>query len=294
MMVSASYARPQAALLINPRAGRNAADPVARAALKRSFARFGPCVETDHPTEVDALVRGWYAEGIRWIVVCGGDGTLQSLAGALVRAWPGRTLPDLSLLHGGTTGLVAHAIGAGEARVQTLDIGGRICFNLGIGLVSDVSEAYVATQTTTGPVRFAASLALSALFGGQLAQRSMGGWRGGVQLDDGPVRNGHILGLYASALDRGGLGPVRAFDQPERDARALRVLVADLTPRAAALGVVPLLLGVGVSGLAVSVARRLRLVPDGPSRFMADGEQYPFDAPLSVGAGPTLTFVPPP
>ena len=106
------------------------------------------------------------------------------------------------------------------------------------------------------------------------------------------MSNARLLGLYASALEDHGLGPVRGFGQPERG--EVRVLRAGLTPRRAAGVLVPYALGAPVPGVETRSVRRIRLDSAVPSRFMADGEHYPFQGVLQVTAGPVLTFVPAP
>jgi diacylglycerol kinase family enzyme len=311
-------------LLLNPKAGANARRPEERRALARAFAPLGEVVELDEAGALVKLFTRWRAEGKELVALCGGDGTMHRALNAMRRAWAGAPLPALLLLHGGTTGIAAKAVGGasplaaitalgealsrgaplGEERLTTLDFGGHLGFNFGLGLFASIPAEFARRgERGAGALkRFAVDLLKSALFGGELASRAVESFSGEVALDGARVVAGRaagapLAGLYASALDRNALADLRGFYRAARPEGGFRALLVDAGPRQILGGLVPFARGwsFGVpDGVSTRPARELVIRPRAPTYYMADGEFYPLSGPLRLTAGPCLRIVRPP
>lgn len=304
----------RAGLVINPQAWANRHRPAHRRAIGGAFAPLGEVVETSDPAVLPALLARWCEEGRQLVAVSGGDGTVHAVVNALLAVWAG-PLPRLMILHGGTMGVAARAVCAGAPlrqvtalgracargeplplrHVETLRVGDRVAFNFGVGLFAALpAELYRHGARGPAAVRGLGARALaSALVGGTLATRALEGWRGQVRRDGEPLDPEHLVGLYATALDRA-LLHLRGFDTSRRPHGHVRVLSVDATRGELVRSLVPFALGWhhGVTpGVRVEAPRAMELEPVEPARYVMDGELHTWEGPLTIQAGPVLEVV---
>jgi hypothetical protein len=299
------------ALVLNPNAAANRSDPVGRAALRSAFGRIGETAETRSPSELAALCERWSAEGVDVVAVCGGDGTLAAVVRALAAAWPPGQLPLLLPLHGGTMGVVAHAVHAPtplaavaalaqqlasgtplpSRAIPTLNVGGRTAFTFGTGLFRALTERYLRSgrRGMRGVYRSAARSVASALLGG-LAD-GFRPWRGEVLVDGVPADDWTLRGLFASSVPHGGaLRGLGGWPSRPGEFRHVRVHVgvAEALARAPwfAAGV-PGALPPGHGGPVAC----LSLSSPGGFDYVVDGELERSAGAMDIVAGPDLRVV---
>lgn len=109
----------RAALLHNPRSGRNRAGP---GLLQRVWAD-APGLgfhAARTPGEVGAVLSGLLARGLELLVVSGGDGTVKNVLTALLPRTGGATPPLLALLPSGTANMIAGDVGLPGPRAGAL------------------------------------------------------------------------------------------------------------------------------------------------------------------------------
>ncbi|OUJ14508.1 diacylglycerol kinase family protein [Acetobacter sp. DsW_063] len=108
------------ALIHNPRSRRNARDGDGE--FEREAARqLGPMFLT--PSDRDELfteIKALAAQGVRCIVVNGGDGTVSDVMSAIIAVYPPGELPALAILPSGNTNLIAEDVGLKNRGVAAL------------------------------------------------------------------------------------------------------------------------------------------------------------------------------
>lgn len=305
----------RAALLVNRNAWRNER-PGERDALRAAFGGLGEVAETTDIRELPALLGRWRDQGVDLLAVSGGDGTLHHVVNATRQTWGNEPMPRLLPLNGGTAGFVAGSVAPGRQvermrtvreaiergedvahhSIPTLEVQGRACFNVGLGIFADISAEISSGRHGRGSVAMGLAATRAVLGGvigsGYFAREVLRGWRGTLQWEGGPAERIPLLGLYASAMDHNALGPARGFYAGPRTSSTFRVLVIATSPRAAAVRLLPFALGRGAfEGISIPVTRRLVLTPDEPSTYVTDGEIIPFEGPLALDLGASVTLV---
>lgn len=153
-------------LIFNPRAGGNRRDPDIPRRLAR---RLGDNGILAVPRTLDELCRAaedFHRLGIDVLGIAGGDGTNHVTLTSFHRAWRHRPLPTIALLRGGTMNTVASSLGLPRGRPErlldrlvrryvekplsvieqpTMEIGGRLGFLWGIGVVPAFLRSYYET-----------------------------------------------------------------------------------------------------------------------------------------------------
>ena len=301
-------------LLVNHRSGRNAKDPKQRAALVSAFDGLGEVAQTEDEEGLSTVLHRWKAEGVDLLAISGGDGTMQRALVGLRAIWGPEPLPSLLLLHGGTSGLVPRSAGVrssvqavGRLReamqggrpldVQpfpTLLIGDRPAFTVGLGAFHRVALQYVerGRRGEADHVRIGLRLFGSWLAGGGFSRRMLEPLPFVVRLGDREFAAGDLMGVHISALDHFLLHTYRRI---ARDAVGLRVVALAPMDRWTMLrGFVPL----GAGRFPLPRAMAVTAVPtvtleatEGPIEYMADGEFYADEGPLTIGPGIVLSVV---
>jgi diacylglycerol kinase family enzyme len=307
--------RPRCALLLNAAAGRNASSPEERLALRELFSPLGEIAEVASPDALAALFRGWRAAGVELLVLSGGDGTIHRALAALKETWGGAPFPALAVLHGGTLGVVAQELGGGAALaaaaalrsalleggdalttrwLPTLAVGGRLCFNFGLGVFASLPAEFARRRGERLAVgRLAARAVASALFGGALARRVLAPWPGEVSAAAAKLA-GPLVGLYASGLRS--MWRFRGFSRLPRPEGSFGVLAVRGGRVELLRKLLPFLRGEHrdlAPAAELFATHQLSLFPRGSFLYMADGELYLHEGPLALKPGPSVRFLVP-
>lgn len=163
-------------IIVNPAAagGRLGREWPATAGRLARGGLEAPVVFTDAPGHATELAASAVAEGVRRVVVAGGDGTVCEAAEGLYRAGGGELamLPlgtgnDAARTLGVPLDLVAAAKTAVNGRCRAVDlicVGDRLVFNaIGVGLTGDINERAARIKWVRGMAVYLLA-ALSALF----------------------------------------------------------------------------------------------------------------------------------
>ncbi len=301
------HERMKCALILNPRAAVFGSSRMVE--LVRRFSKLGPVIVTSHRDDLAAQLRTLADQGIEWLALCGGDGTFHVAVAEAMHIW-GERLPRLVLLHGGTMGIVCRELGLSDpfamldameaataqgvelatTTLPTIDVGGRVCFNFGAGML--VGFARRATETRgLGPGAvwsFAAHLAVSTLIDGPFSRDVLEPWRGGVAFDDEPPVVREVSALYASPLDQ--LWFFRGYSKCRTGPGQFRVMTLTGEPMEMLKQAPAFALGTHAPGASVRPARTMTITAREPFPFVADGELYQGEAgSMTITSGPGLS-----
>ena len=315
------------AVISNPRSHRNLRG---LGAVREAVARHPRVahVELEHMDALGEALNGFAGQGIRLVVVNGGDGTVQAVMTELLNGDNFERIPDLALLPAGRTNLIARHVGLGglgglggrpvdglarllagarpaaeEHAVLTLHPGGAAApFH---GMFFGTAAFYRATMLARAkyhPVGAAGSAVVglslaSALLRAVLRRGGEHGiYRGddmALAVDDGAAQDGSYLLVLATTLDRLMLG-VRPFwgDGPG----ALRLTTIRFPPAGLGRALIPLLRGRPKPWMAEAgyhSRRAARLAIRGACPMILDGEIiHPDPAePVVLESGRRLRFL---
>lgn len=306
-------------VVVNPLARRHRRDPDAADRLRRIVGTHGLVRESRSMDDLDAIAHEFADRGIDVLSVGGGDGTNALTLTVFRRIWGDRPLPRLALLRGGTMNTVANAVGvprlgpealltrlvervaAGtELRCverKTLDVGGRLGFLFGTGVIYGfLAEYYRDGDPFPTPWTAFTTLArgsASAFVGGETIQRIAKPFEAELVVDGElwPARRYFSVG--AGTVDQIGLG-FRPFYRADDSPSTLHILGIHTSAVGfvVALPRVHLGRGMGPRKVREAVAREVTIrTPDGVVEFMIDGDLHRAEGPLDVGVGPRVRIV---
>ena len=108
-------------IIFNPKGGANRKREAQVTAL---LSRLGKVCKATNPFEVKMALKALAKEGRNWLIVSGGDGTVQMVLTSLFMHRPYCFMPYLAILPGGTTNLIALDVGprgSQSAAIKRLD-----------------------------------------------------------------------------------------------------------------------------------------------------------------------------
>ncbi|MGH7437317.1 MAG: diacylglycerol/lipid kinase family protein [Polyangiaceae bacterium] len=306
-------------VVLNANAGRLGGASRLRSCIENAARRAGATLHvTTSVDELDRVVRRIAEESPRAVVLAGGDGTHMAALSAFTRAHPGRPLPRIALLPGGTMNTVAGNFGAGattraavehllsairdgsarEVPTPTLHVTddrsqARVGFIFGTALVGRFFDAYY--RSRTGPLAAAAITAriFAGSFVGSPFARAVLDPEPATLTVDGAVHPAPRWSLVlASVVAHLGLEMHPTYRARERADR-FHVVASGLPPRALAAQLPRVLAGKALRGepsvdalaneLLVSFTR-----PD--ATYVLDGEVHSA-ASVRVSLGPAVTML---
>jgi diacylglycerol kinase family enzyme len=287
-------------LVVNRAARRLREDGPLLRALRPAGGAAWMRFETWTLADLEESVRELHAQGVRRVVLAGGDGTYMAGVTALRRAY-GEAMPEIAFAPGGTVSttarnwgmhgdLVRHAervlraASSKDARVvlrptlrvttETRDDRG---FIFGAGLVASFFDAYYASphQGYAGAARIVARIFVGAPFGGKLARKVLTPSPCTIAVD-GVEQAPRAFSLIAASVVRDlGLHMLVTYRAEERD-DAVHVVASPLGP--ARLGPqMPLVLaGKRLLGRdhVDTLAKKLELRFPAESTYVLDGERF--------------------
>lgn len=315
-----------AGVIRNPRSQRNKARPLMEHSLPAGVTVQVPAT----PEALASTVQAFAEQGIRHLMIDGGDGTLRDVLGALPAAY-GRDWPTIALCASGNTNLAAGDVGSfargpdaiarwhdtltgkSPARISTRQPI-EVCWTDGsrppvFGFFVGCANYARAVAMATGTMRdkgFFHGWAVSATIAGAAWRVLAGGkdndWQRGsavaVAIDDGAAVSTPRFVVLATSLDKLLLG-LWPFWSAKGAAGALHWL--DIDAPAPGFGrALPALLRGKPSAAALATgayrsgrAARITLTMDEP--LIIDGEPFAPDAngQLTLQAGPTVQFYAP-
>jgi diacylglycerol kinase (ATP) len=303
------------AVLVNPRAGLARRRP---ARLDRLRAAVGPDGRVLAPEGLPALREACHdlaADGVRYVAIAGGDGTVGRATTALVSAYGEGRTPVIALLGGGTMNTLARSFGArgrpeallarfvahsgGGAALPvrahpTLRVDGdRVGMLFGDGLFARYIIDYDAAGGGSGAaLRVLVRAVGSALVGGPYAARLTERRSARVEVDGRIVAEGRWLVAAAGTIPEVGLG-FAPFRRVRAAPGRFAYLVIGCSPAALALRLWRAYFGLDLSHPRVveGVATRIRLLGDGPAPYMMDGDVGGTGPVTTVEVGPSLDVV---
>ena len=307
-------------VIVNPHSRRNRGKNGVVSEFGRIVGDHGVVAECGDPDSLRRTAEDFLRKGIDVLAVGGGDGTNSVVLTTFREVYGDHPLPRLALLRGGTMNTIANGAGvergktaqlleklcgdieAGRELVSvergTMDIGGRLGFLFGVGLVEAwLTEYYKRGRPHVTPMTAVETLLVSvgsALIRGKVVKRI--GKRPVLGLDiDGemfPVRD--YLTIAAGTCDQVGLG-FRPFFRAMEDFDRFHVLAITCSA-ASFVGDLPLIRQGKPMREGQAIDRLVRAITirseDGsPVRFMVDGDIDERPSPLVVQAGPRVQVV---
>lgn len=306
-------------VFVNPRSRANRRDPGLASRFARTLGDAGRVIAPLSLDDLTVQAQELARNPPDVIGIHGGDGTLHRTVAALIQAFgtsPGRPLPPIAILAGGTMNVVARSLGirakperflAGLVKGEKaghppdvltkrcLRVGGSFGFVFGNGLMANFLEEYYAKggYGAGRAIWILTRTLLSALVWGGYARRIFRRYRGRV-LVEGQALPWHALtGVCAATVREVGLGfklNHRADEDPDR----FSVLAIHAGPVTLAQDLVPVHRGLGVNPRRAwsAVASRLVIEPEETEiSYTIDGDLYRASGPLEIGLGPPIRFV---
>ena len=278
MTEASSFADDRALAIVNPIAGRGAGERLAKrmAADFRAQGVRVDIVRTPAPDEAARLAREAAADGYRFIVSAGGDGTANEVANGIVGSGA-----VLALYPIGSGNDFARALGyprkrsklppfLADAQPRRIDVGevnGRIFLNAaGVGIDGHVAERIVASTRVVGPTLgyFVGALVSIATYRPRPMRVTI----------DGTVRTGrHLVVVAANGTHFGSgmrIAPQASLDDGQLDV----VLAGDLSPWASMVALGKIYFGTHIDGKTIILkrARAVEIELERPLAAQLDGE----------------------
>ena len=274
----------------------------------------------DHASLADAAA-ACAREQVPLAVVAGGDGTLSMTLTALFKAYGAQPLPSMVSLRAGTMNTVPNGLGLrggaperllqslirrldGSAdmatiRCDTMDVGGRLGFLSGAGVVRGFLDAYYEAGNGQ-PNRWTAFTTLgraaaSAVTGGPMIQRIAKRLRATVTVDGIPIDRDDFLTLAAGTVPQIGLG-FRPFYRTDQASGGFHFLGIHGSARTFLSRLPRIRRGrpLGEDCAHEALAREVLITPsEGTLEFMVDGDLAEQAGVLRISAGPSVTLVDP-
>jgi diacylglycerol kinase (ATP) len=265
--------------------------------------------------ELDAAAHRIITDGVRRVLIVGGDGTVMTAISAMHRAALGRPLPVFSITHAGTVGTIARSLGmrtpvlkaiegiCGERHPPTFsqptlaldppDGRPRIGFIFGAGLVSSFFEEYDGAGGGLGAAAaITARLFVGALLGTRYAKSVLAPTPCRLTVDGkclGPDAWGVIV---CSVLRDVGLH-VRVTYRGSEDPRRPHLVATPIGPRELGANFPRVLGGKPIRGAGTfdGLVGEFRLdFDDGPGTFVLDGDTLAGSS-VTVRAGPVVEML---
>lgn len=306
-------------VVVNPLARRHRRDPEAASRLRRIVGAQGLVRESRSLDDLEAIADEFRTRGVDLLAVGGGDGTNALTLSTFRRVWGDRPLPRLALLRGGTMNTVANAVGVPRRRPEellgrlvervaaresittvehkTLDVGGRLGFLFGTGVIYGfLAEYYRDGDPFPTPWTAFTTLArgsASAFVGGETIQRIVKPFEAELVVDGVLWPTRRYFSVGAGTVDQIGLG-FRPFYRANESAETLHVLGIHTSAVGFVVALPRIHLGRGMGPRKVreALAKEITLrTPDGVVEFMIDGDLHRAEGPLEVRVGPRVRIV---
>ncbi|MEZ4267400.1 MAG: diacylglycerol kinase family protein [Myxococcota bacterium] len=309
----------EVAVIVNPHARKNRGGDSSSEVLERVLADRGSLYRCGDPDTLADAAQRIADNGTEVVAISGGDGTGSMVLTALRVAFGTKPLPKLALLRGGTMNTVANGVGVprgkppellsgllearangaalGSVARRTLDIGGRVGFLFGLGVIHGfLDEYYRRGRPYPTPLTAVETLSVaigSAMIGGRTVRRISERFRGSLVVDGETIRDGDFLAIGAGTTPELGLG-FRPFQLATPEADGFHLLgITCSAPRLTA-NLPRLYRGRGMAdGDGFDrLARELTIATDEAEiRYMVDGDLDTTASPLRVSLGPTVHIV---
>lgn len=308
------------AVIVNPRSRKNRGRDGSFESLERAAQGRATLYVCDDPASLrDAAQRIARTAPVA-VAISGGDGTGSMVLTALRDAFGERPLPSIAMLRGGTMNTVANGVGVPRGRPEallaglvanlatqaplatvtrrTLDIGGRVGFLFGVGVIHGfLSEYYARGKPYPTPLTAVQTLSAaigSAMIGGATIQRIGQRFAASLVIDGEAVDAHDFLAIGAGTSPELGLG-FRPFHLSDAADDGFHLLGITCSAPKLAANLPRLYRGRGIAegdGLD-RLARDVRITADGdaPIRYMVDGDLDTAASPLCVSLGPRVHIV---
>ncbi len=247
-------------------------------------------------------------ESLRCVVACGGDGTIQEVAGALAkaRAQSSAPLPSLGLIPAGRCNDFAHALGIPKDPIRAADVlidGAARPFDLGrvTGQAGSLGERYFCTVATIGIDSEVSSYVdamhgplkgtVAYLYGALCVLRRYQAKTVRLSGDFGVIEQSVFLASTANTRLYGGSIPI-APDADPTDG-LLDLCVIDAVSKLRALTLIPAVLAArhrSRKGVRIIQTKRFTIDADDPLEIWADGERIA-QTPATIEAVPAALNV---
>ncbi|GAB4305147.1 MAG: hypothetical protein Kow0090_20800 [Myxococcota bacterium] len=302
-------------VIINPNSRMNRRYPERIQKLGYILGDRGSCELTKNVDDIYRVAEGFKAQGIEILALSGGDGTNHVTLTKFFEVYGDTPIPKIALLRGGTMNTIANGVGVkgdsfsllsnlvekyhrGEQFETTqrdiLNVNGNYGFIFGNGLIHSFLTEYYATNKPS-PLRALTTLSrgtISALWGGEMAQRIFRKFKGEVIIDGKKAPYEEYSAVIAATVEQVGLGFApfyRCEEQPgtfhiylilcsaAEFAMQLPKFYAGKPPRA---------------DLAPEfVAKEVVFSSRTPLLYQIDGDTYKGPKTFTMTCGPRLTFI---
>lgn len=309
----------EVAVIANPHSRKNRGDGSTSEALQALLGERGRLYRCGDPDSLTEAARAIAARDTDVVAISGGDGTGSMVLTALRTAFGGRPLPRLALLRGGTMNTVANGVGVPRGRPlellsgllqaraegratqtvehRTLDIGGRLGFLFGVGVIHGfLDEYYGRGRPYPTPLTAVETLGVaigSAMIGGRTIRRISERFHASLVVDGQPIADADFLAIGAGTTPELGLG-FRPFRLATPGAEGFHLLGITCSAPKLVANLPRLYRGRGMpDGDGFDrLARELVIATQGAEiRFMVDGDLDTAASPLRVSLGPLVHIV---
>ncbi|NPA94280.1 MAG: hypothetical protein GXO58_02490 [Thermodesulfobacteria bacterium] len=150
-MISPIPRRENVGIILNPLGGGNRAKA---SAVKRGLEELGEVIEASTPGEILKALCDFSASSKGWLIISGGDGTVQMVLTALFQKRPYFYLPRLAILPGGTTNLIAMDVGPRGSQERAISRLKREYFKEGSGRVVLERRHVIRLRSEASDIRY--------------------------------------------------------------------------------------------------------------------------------------------
>ena len=291
------------AVIHNPNAKQNRKHPERVHALRKIIEGKGTLYETHSISEVRPVAETCLEKGTAVVGVNGGDGSLQFAMTLFAEVYGGAPMPSFVVMRGGTMNTVANGLGikgtpetilkrvveglSGKRPLtrmknQVLNANGHLGFMSGAAVVVNFLDAYfgASSQGPMQAVKMGFQLAGSTLSGGPYAKKMFEPKKLSITVDGEPLAEeafSVVLGCTVEDISMGCRATHRAYEKKG----AFHFLACSLGPLEIVRQMPRLWAGKEIVHPKMHASKPAECVtiknPDGPVRWMLDGERMEDD-----------------
>ncbi len=309
----------EVAVIANPHSRKNRGDDATSQGLEALLGERGRLYRCGDPESLTQAAQAIAADNTDVVAISGGDGTGSMVLTALRTAYGARALPQLALLRGGTMNTVANGVGVPRGRPlqllegllrarsssqalptvahRTLDIGGRLGFLFGLGVIHGFLEEYYSRgRPYPTPLTAVETLGVamgSAMIGGRTIRRISERFHASLAVDGQPIADADFLAIGAGTTPALGLG-FRPFQLATPGADGFHLLGITCSAPKLTASLPRLYCGRGMAdgdGFDRLARELVIATQDAEIRYMVDGDLDTAASPLRVSLGPSVHIV---
>ncbi len=297
-------------VIFNPYARKNYKNPSIFEKMKYIVGDKGIVEMSQHLDEIPPIGKHFIEEGVEFIAISGGDGTMMNTISRLKEVY--RELPPLLILRGGTMNMLGDSVGIKENQLDTLrkfvssdpekikfverdtiKVGKYYAFIFGIGVVPNFLSAYY-EGPRTGAVKATEIIVrgvVSGITGGQFAKKLLQKVYATVTINGREVPFEVITAILAQTIENLSLGFKPMYRALEKKG-TFHTYVAGLSLPQIITKIPHLFLGKPIKHKLVydELAETMIIDSKFPLKYTLDGDLFESEDKIIAKIGPSVKF----